>query len=77
MIHYEFYHLLLDPEQSGSYEDKLLETAACVDEMSSVLEVCAERDWLVASPNRRRAVGFKSRALGLRSLASFESLRRP
>lgn len=41
------------------------------------LGACAERDWSVASSNRRRAVGFKSRALGLRSLASFESLRRP
>lgn len=39
--------------------------------------VCTERDWSVVSSNRRRAVGFKSRALGLRSLASFESLRLP
>lgn len=38
---------------------------------------CVERDWSVTPSNRRRAVGFKSRALGLRSLASFESLRRP
>lgn len=31
----------------------------------------------MASSNRRRTVGFKSRALGLQSLASFESLLRP
>lgn len=36
-----------------------------------------DSDWSVTLSNRRRAVGFKSRALGLRSLASFESLRRP
>lgn len=42
-----------------------------------VLAVCVERDWSVSPSNRRRAVGFKSRALGPRSLASLESLRRP
>lgn len=65
------------PPQRGAILTPALVSPQRVSDWLPVLAACVERDWLVVPSNRRRAVGFKSRALGLRSLASFESLRRP